>query len=64
MQLLQTLNKIRDYFTDKKSIMCSKTIDVEAAFTMTEMNNECNVNFLPTCPIGIWHTYSCQFSID
>ena len=38
--------------------MCSKSIETEALFTKTEMDNERIVNFLQNSPVSIQHKCS------
>ena len=45
------------------SKMCSKSIETEAIFTKTEMDNEWNVKFLQNSFLGIQDTNSREISI-
>ena len=38
-----------------------KNIEIEAIFTLTEMNKEWEVNFLQNRPCGIQNTYASEF---
>ena len=41
----------------------SESIETEAVFIKSEMNNEWNINFLQNSSPGTQHTYSSEFSI-
>ena len=59
-QSIHLSNYVYVYLSSYK--LCFTSIQTEAVFTNTEMNNEWNINFFQNSPLGIQQNYSSNFS--